>query len=68
MNVEFVKILTPLSLSHLTGDVIDDHGGRGPPVIHRCQTVVPLLSRRVPDIKFNGGRVLYVYRFCQICS
>jgi hypothetical protein len=30
------------------GDVENDNGGGGPPVVHGCQAVVPLLPRGVP--------------------
>ena len=35
------------------GDIIDDDGGLSSSVVHRGQTVVPLLARGVPDLELD---------------
>lgn len=37
----------------LVGDVVDDDGRLGPAVVHRCQRVVALLARGVPNFEFD---------------
>lgn len=39
------------------GDVKDNNGSLSATVVHRGQAVVPLLSRRVPDLKLHGGLI-----------
>lgn len=49
------------------GDVKDDNGGLSTTVVHRGQTVVPFLSRSVPDLKLHCGLV-QTHRLSQECS
>ena len=37
------------------GDIIDDDGGLRSPVVHGGEAVVPLLARRVPDLKLGNS-------------
>ena len=37
------------------GDVINDDGAVGVPIIHGRQRLVPLLSRRIPYLKLHSG-------------
>lgn len=48
-------------------DVIHNNGCLGTSVIHWGQTVVPLLSSRVPDLKFDC-RIIQTHSLCQKCS
>lgn len=64
----FVDAQSEHFVTYLTCDVIDDHRGRCPAVVHGRQAVIPLLARRVPDIKLNRGGIPYCDGFCQICS
>ena len=36
------------------GDVVDHNGAVGVPVVHGSKRLVPLLTRRIPDLKFDG--------------
>ncbi|RUS78523.1 hypothetical protein EGW08_013701, partial [Elysia chlorotica] len=50
--------------THRICDVVDDYCCLGPPVVHRCETVVPLLAGCVPNLKLYC-RVVKTHCLCE---
>ena len=47
--------------SYSLGNVVDDYGAIGVPIVHGSQALVSLLSRCIPDLELDGGVVVEGY-------
>ena len=58
-----IRLILLALVTYLICDVVDYNGCLSSPIIHGCQTVIPLLSRRIPDFKLNRC-VIQTYCLC----